>query len=37
MLLHLLQYAAICVGITISTVSFFAIVLTVLAFARYRK
>lgn len=37
MLLHLLQYAAICLGITIGTISFFAIVVTIVAYGRYSK
>ena len=37
MLLHLLQYAAICLGITVCTVSFFAIVVTIVAYGRYSK
>ena len=35
--LTLIKYAGICIGITIGTISFFAIVVTVWAFARYSK
>lgn len=35
--LTLLKYIGMCIGITIGTVSFFAIVVTVWAFARYSK
>ena len=35
--LTLLKYIGICIGITVGTVSFFAIIVTVFAFARYRK
>ena len=35
--LTLLKYAGICVGITVGTISFLAIVVTIWAFARYYK
>ena len=35
--LTLLKYIALCIGITVGTVSFFAIVVTVFAIARYSK
>ena len=35
--LTLLKYIGLCIGITVGTISFFAIVVTVFAFARYHK
>ena len=35
--LTLLKYIGLCIGITLGTVSFFAIIVTVFAFARYYK
>ena len=35
--LALLKYIGLCIGITVGTISFFAIFLTVFAIARYSK
>ena len=35
--LTLLKYIGLCIGITVGTVSFFAIVVTMLAVARYSR
>ena len=35
--LTLLKYVGLCIGITVGTIGFFAIVVTVFAFARYYK
>ena len=35
--LTLLKYIGLCIGITVGTISFFVIVVTVVAFARYYK
>ena len=33
----LLKYIGLCIGITVGTVSFFAIIVTIVAYARYSR